>query len=163
MAPLGVEAAAEVLERSVAAVKMQAHRQRISLRGEGERRGLILGQPRGTRLREHAKQVAALRALREDVLAGRVDVARIERRVKLAVAGAPLCPACVKRPQEVESTGLCEVCHLRHLAEGHRLEQEDVEARRELDRERQRKHRRHVKRRRPKKPSKAKRKGAKVA
>lgn len=42
------ELIAEELGRTLSSVQMAAHRNRISLRRSGERRGLVLGQPRGT-------------------------------------------------------------------------------------------------------------------
>lgn len=166
LAPLGAQAVAELLGRSVWSVVCAAHRHRISLRREGERAGRMLGEPRPPaareveevaaalrdlledlmagrvgRRRDLTRQAAALRQLREDALAGRVDLGRVARRARAIGRGDPLCPACARRPQEVRSTGLCEDCHLRALAEAHRLESERAEAVRELDRERQRKHR----------------------
>lgn len=141
-AHLGAEAVAELLERSIGAVRQQAWRMRISLRRLGERRGLILGQPRGVSLRSETATALNLGQLREDVLVRAVDPGRIERRVRDEVLGTELCPGCARRPQEVKSMGLCENCHLRLLAEAHRLEPDRIEAQRELDRERQRKSRR---------------------
>jgi hypothetical protein len=141
LAPLGAEAIAAELGRSVASVKMQAHRLRISLRRDGETRGPVLGQPRGSSLASSARRVAFLRQLKDDVLAGRVDVARMERRVRLIARGADRCPWCSVRPIEVERTGLCEDCHLDRLAWAHALEADRAEKDRLLLRERQRKSR----------------------
>jgi hypothetical protein len=139
MAPLGAQAIASMLERSTKAVRRQAERLRISLRTPGEVRGRILGQPRGV---SFARDRGVLGTLREDVLAGRVDPALIERRAQLLAAGAPLCPSCAVRPVEVESTGWCTPCHLRDLAEAHAMEADRITEQRHLDAERQRKHRR---------------------
>lgn len=139
VASLGLDGASAVLGRSPTAVRAQAFRQRISLRRPGEHRGRSLGDL-GRKLQE-AQKVRALRQLREDVLAGRVDIVRIERRLRLISKGADLCPACGMRPIEIPRTGMCEDCHLRGLAAGHRAELTRSSAERELDRERQRKHR----------------------
>ncbi len=145
VAATGAEAAAIILGRSVASVRTAAARHRISLRQPGERRGLVLGQPRGqswARLRDAADLAVAARTVREAILAGEVDPARLERvarRALLIASGAPLCPACATRPQERSTTGLCEDCHLRELARAHREDQSRQEAQRELWRERQRK------------------------
>ncbi len=141
LAPLGAETIAELLERSVWSVRKQAQRIRISLRPEGERRGTVLGQPRGVSMLADARRTRQLRQLREDVLAGRVDVARAERRGRAIALGRTDCPSCSVRPIEVESTGFCEDCHLEALALGHALEADRAEAQRGVDRERQRKHR----------------------
>lgn len=137
-----VELIAADLERTVKSVQRQAERQRISLRVPGETRGRLLGQPRGTSLlTDERTRLTILSELRADVIAGRADLGRIERRVRLANRGAPLCPKCGKRPIEVATTGLCEDCHLEGLAWAHRLEADRLEAGRELDAQRQRKHR----------------------
>ena len=140
VATLGAETAAELLGRSVASVKGAARRHRISLRPAGERRGLALGQPKGTKAYP-IQRLRFLRQLRADVLAGRVDVARMERRVRAITRGEPLCPECARRPVEVEQTGLCEDCHLDRLAWAHAMEADRVEKDRQLLRERQRKSR----------------------
>lgn len=146
VAPLGAETASEVLGRSLWSVRHRAYRSRISLRRPGSRAGRILGQPRGARWasRNGSGRAALLRVLREDCLAGRADMARIERRIRLLARGAPLCPGCASRPQEIAATGLCEDCHLDRLAWGHRMERERTQVWREVDRERQRKHRRNL-------------------
>lgn len=147
VAHLGTAGAAEALGRSPGSVRVAASRHRISLRQPGERRGLVLGQPRGVSLieaREAAAHAEALRAVREEVLAGRLDPADLERAARrryLLERGVPLCPGCARNPQENKATGLCTPCHLRHLAEGHALTEEERRARRELWRARQRKSR----------------------
>lgn len=142
LAHLGAAGAAAELGRSVHAVKAMAKRKRISLRRPGERSGLALGQPAGQSWARRTDP--ALAALREAILAGDADVDDLEdiaRRPLRLAQGAPLCPGCLARPQEVRRTGLCRPCHLRHLAQAHREHQEDRAAQRELWRERQRKHR----------------------
>ena len=139
-AGLGARAVARKLNRSVESVRTQARRQRISLRRPGERRGRLFSQPNGMRI----DRTPVLQRLREDVLAGRANLERIERRVALIVAGAPLCPGCTLLPQEVEGSGLCLVCHYSMLAQAHAQEARTIEARRLLDAERQRKHRAQV-------------------
>lgn len=141
LAPLGAATVAALLERSIASVKMAAHRHRISLRPEGERRGLVLGQPRSGSLVSSVRRIAFLRQLREDVLAGKADVVRMERRIRAITHGASLCPRCSVRPVEIERTGLCEDCHVEELAWAHALEADRTKADRLLLRERQRKSR----------------------
>jgi hypothetical protein len=140
LAPLGVREVALILARSEGSVRQQAARLRISLRRQGERRGLVLGQPRGV-----AFDDPAMKALREQVLAGQADVERIVRRALAWARGADLCPSCAINPIEVESTGFCTACHKRELARAHAREDDELQAQRELDRERQRKHRRKAK------------------
>lgn len=133
---LSLEELAAELGRSTGSIRGAAHRHAISLRRTGERRGRILGQPAGVRLisgEDALTRLEAWRRLREDVLAGRVDTGRIERRVRAALRGEDLCPLCARRPVEVNRTGLCEVCHLTELARGHRDELERIEAAREND------------------------------
>lgn len=130
----GIMAIAEALGRSTTSIKMAAHRYRISLRGPGYRGGLVLGQPRGVSFggangngcREF-QNVRVFREIRDDLLAGKIQISELEleatRRCKLA-RGTPLCPMCARNPQEIERTGLCNDCHLKELARAHRnLEQ----------------------------------------
>jgi hypothetical protein len=140
LAPLGAQVVADQLGRSVWSVRKQAYRLRISLRPSGERRGVVLGQPRGTRAYP-PQRLRFLRQLREDILAGRIDVVRMERRIRAITHGADLCPECAKRPIENERTGLCEDCHLDRLTWAHALEADRAEKDRQLLRERQRKSR----------------------
>lgn len=118
-AGLGVDELARLTGRSRQAVKAAAHRSGISLRRPGERRGLLLGQPRGLRLGELLpaadRETAALVLARQ-----RID------------EGAELCPSCCVRPVRVKSTGLCIPCHKRRLAEVHRELLAEREATREL-------------------------------
>ena len=145
LARLGAEAVADRLGRTVRSVRNQAHRQRISLRREGSRGGLVLGQPRGVSLRAARADRAEARALaeaRERVLRGELDPALLDLEVRRAARiarGDPLCPACSRAPQETVH-GLCRDCHLRELARAYRERGPDraLEARREWDRERQR-------------------------
>ncbi len=145
LAHLGAGAVAEALERSVMSVKLKAHRQRISLRRPDSHAGSILGQPRGvswTSVKTSAGEVAILERIRTGALDGTVDVAKLERRAQRLYDATPLCPGCARHPQEVASTGLCEECHLRALAQAHRDEDARQDAQRELWRERQAKVRR---------------------
>jgi hypothetical protein len=135
LAPLGARVAAAALGRSVASVQKAAARHRISLRRAGERRGLVLGQPRGTRA------TGELAALRAAVLQGLVDAAEVEARGASALRGSALCPGCASRPPEVSSTGFCRPCHLRALARGLEHARAETAARREWDAARQRRHR----------------------
>lgn len=149
LAGMDVDLIAEELGRSAASVRMAAHRNRISLRQPHSTNGLLLGQPRGVSWlgdRHEAATLRALRQLRADVLAGKVDPAQPERAVRRAWAvarGAPPCPACTRNPQENARTGLCTDCHLKELARAHREGAYDQsEARREHNREKQRSKRR---------------------
>jgi len=135
----GAAGVAELLDRSIASVKRQAQQQRISLRLDGERRGLLIGQPRAISFRSGANKLAQLVELRRAALAGEVDLQMIERRVRLIAHGAPLCPACTARPIEKASTGLCTDCHLDGLTDQHRLASRTVLRQRELDLQRQNK------------------------
>lgn len=139
---LGAELLAELLGRSVQSVKQAAKRHRISLRRRGSRSGLLLGQPRGKSWRE---QVGAdprrLAAIREEALSGELDLSLLESRVRswLHPGSVELCPRCVARPIERQSSGLCEVCHNGLLAEAHRDEAQRRASRRDLDAARQEK------------------------
>lgn len=145
-AHLGADALAALLERSPRAIRSAAQRHRISLRRKGERRGLLLGQPRGIaweELRTLGASLQLLRAIRAEALAGALDLGELDRTVRrLARAiNAELCPLCSQRPQET-GTGLCRPCHLRQLAEAHRAVSAERLAERELWQARQDKHRR---------------------
>jgi len=138
-ARLGANAVALMLGRSIPSVRRAAHRHRISLRKAGERRGVLLGQPRATTWTGQNLDAALLAQMRADVLSGSVDLAELEARVRdhLEERERPLCPSCGLRAQERSSTGLCEPCHLRELARAHRDELDRREARRDLWRARQ--------------------------
>lgn len=136
-ASLGAESVAELLDRSVWSVRMQAARLRISLRRTGSRAGRVLGQAAG----ERTVDDVMLAQWRDDVLAGRIDVRRAERRMKAIGRGAPRCPSCGIRPQEVLRTGFCLDCHRELRADMRALEEAANEGRRNVDRQRQRKHR----------------------
>lgn len=141
-AHMGADYLATLLGRSTHAIRRQAHRHRISLRQEGSRRGLILGQPAGVRWAEQVRAgvpIERLHLLREQVLKGEVDIAALEAKVRDQVHGRPkpLCPSCGERPQDRWQTGLCEICHWRELARAHRLEADRASARRDLDAARQ--------------------------
>lgn len=149
MASLGAAAVAEALDRTEASVRKAASRNRISLRRTGIKGGLVLGQPRRRGVsfaegRYHSRRVELLKKIREDVIAGRIDPGRLEQEIRRRTAvleGAPLCPSCVRNPQE-RPTGLCDDCHIGSLAEAHRSHELRQDAQRELWRERQRKVRR---------------------
>jgi len=145
LAPLGAAEISGMMGRTERSVRQMAHRMRISLRMPGQRRGLLLGQPRGVSFVEAVVRHPDLEGIREAVFAGDADIERMDRRVQLTANGAPLCPSCARRPQEIERTGLCEDCHTRELAHAHAMESDRAEADRHLDRERQRKHRRKAK------------------
>jgi hypothetical protein len=139
----GAHAVAIMLGRSVGSVKQAAQRRRISLRRTGERRGILLGQ-RGRWGDQPGLDPARAAAIRVDILAGQVDMGELERRARDMAHGTrrPVCPSCGQREQERPSTGLCEVCHNRALAQAHRDDVERRESRRQLWQERQRKSRR---------------------
>lgn len=148
LAHLGQEGAAIALGRTPRSVRRAADRYNISLRRPGETRGLVQGQPRGVSFAQLAREnqkLAVLRELRQDLIAGEVDVRSIyliaSRKMKLA-RGAQLCPGCAVNPQEHDETGLCRDCHLIALADAHRGDSAMKHAQRELWRERQRKVRR---------------------
>jgi hypothetical protein len=121
-AKLGAVEVARLLGRSVSSVRRMASRQRISLRSEGERRGLVLGQPRGVSLAEQ---------LRGDVVSGRIDAEIMARRMALQ-QDAETCPCCGRRPIEVRSTGFCVKCHRDRLSAAHLDEVEKLDAQRAL-------------------------------
>lgn len=118
-AHLGVAEVSRLMGRSVGSVKEAARRHRISLRRRGERRGILLGQPRHFRLRE--------------LLPAEVDretAALILTRQQLDEE-AELCPSCGYRLATVRQTGLCLPCHKRRLAEAHREIAAELEATRD--------------------------------
>jgi len=131
---LGAAAVALLLGRSVGQVKDAAYRYRISLRVKGERRGTLLGQPRGSQWRESGELIPAVMAeIRAGVLAGEIDMADLEARARdLVNDDRPLCPACGERAQAHRSTGLCSVCHPLYLARAHREGMATKQAKREL-------------------------------
>ncbi len=112
----GAERAAQELGRSVAAVRKRAARLGISLRPAGERRGIILGVPRGV-------GGPAIAAYRRDVLEGRADAESVLKLVRGFAAvergEVGLCPRCAIRPQHGAGRGFCRVCELYWLAERH--------------------------------------------
>jgi hypothetical protein len=121
-AQLGAIEVARLLGRSVSCVRRMASRQRISLRSAGERRGLVLGQPRG-------EPIAA--QLRHHVVSGRVDAEVLARRMAL-VQDEELCPCCGHRPAEVRSSGFCVRCHKERLSAAHLAELEKLDAQKAL-------------------------------
>lgn len=119
---LGAAAVARLLGRSVTSVEKMAARQRISLRSDGERRGSVLGQPRG---------VSIIPEIRENVVSGRISDEAIAERMRLH-EDASTCPCCGRRPIEVSSTGFCGVCHKNRLIEAHLYELEKIDSQRSL-------------------------------
>jgi len=108
-AHLGIRECAKLLGRSPGSVRQAAARNRISLRRQGSRAGLLMGQPRGHSL-------WSLGA-REDLVRGRRDEL-VAERLRLDAA-AQLCPACGRRPIRVQASGYCSVCHTERLRELH--------------------------------------------
>jgi hypothetical protein len=138
---LGSKALAQILDRSVQSVKHVAHRHGISLRRRGERRGLLLGQPKNSSWKGSTEAIPAERLERIRVAArsGDLDLEELYRRIREQVANPnrPICPKCASRPQEKPATGLCAPCHYRELARVHRDHEALTEAKRELWRARQ--------------------------
>jgi hypothetical protein len=129
---------ADLLGRSIASVRAQAKRQRISLRPPGRRSGTVIGQPRGVSWTQTERD----REMREHVLARKFRVGAAERRIQAEVRGlATWCPRCTRRQVSVRMTGLCGVCHMKMLTEQHREEIEAIEAQRQLNRVKQQKKR----------------------
>jgi hypothetical protein len=126
-AHLGAEKLARLLACTPRAVRMTAHRHRISLRRPGVRCGLVLGQPRGVSLSGE---------IRDDLVSGRVDPELIAERMRID-AEAELCPFCGHRPVRVHATGLCAVCHKRVLTERHREAVDEITAHRDYNRAKQ--------------------------
>ena len=109
----GVAFVAELLGRSTSSVKAQAQRQRISLRRKGSRRGVCMGQCRGTSWTSDAKA----RQRRDLVITGAMSMAVAEEEIRAEVQGTvELCPHCAVRPITMRTTGLCRACHFRLLA-----------------------------------------------
>lgn len=128
-AHLGVTRVAALLGKSPRAVESMASRLRVSLRRPGEKRGALLGVPRGAMAAE-----PHLAALRASVLAGSVDLGRV-----LAVADGPdrpLCPSCARFPAD-HSSGFCRACYTMRLRDAYVYENAVRSAERELWRERQ--------------------------
>jgi hypothetical protein len=121
-ASLGAAELADQLGRSVSSVTSAAHRQGISLRTPGSRRGTVLGQPRGMRLSG---------VLREDLVSRAGEATLIAERMRID-AEAILCPSCGRRPQRVIRTGLCRPCHLAELQRHHLEAIDELDARRAL-------------------------------
>jgi hypothetical protein len=126
-AHLGAERLARLLGCTPCAVRMTAHRHRISLRRPGVRCGLVLGQPRG---------VSLSGVIRDDLVSGRVDPELIAERMRID-AEAELCPFCGRRPVRVRATGLCLVCHKGLLTERHREVVDEHVAHRDYNRAKQ--------------------------
>lgn len=139
----GVQLLALLLGRTPKAIRRQAAKQRISLRTTGETRGIIMGQTRGVPWRDHTgADPVRLAAIRADVISGTVSMGDLERDIRERLTdNRPVCPLCGQRPQQRPTTGLCDVCHIRELARAHRDESDRREARRDLWRARQSKHR----------------------
>jgi len=110
---LGAVALAELLGRSVWSVKRAAYRFRISLRRPGDARGHVLGQSRDLALRAEVRE--AVRSA-PDLYADRLRVSR----------EAAICPECAHRPIQVETSGLCRLCHARYLERLYRESQGEL-------------------------------------
>ena len=132
----GAESLAAELQRSVTSIRKLASRERISLRRAGERRGLLIGQPRGTSwmdLRLGGVSAERLAEIRSEALSGELDLAALERAVvDIARGKKRLCPNCTARYVDNASSGFCTPCHLRTLASLHRDEIARRSAQREL-------------------------------
>ena len=133
----GVEALAQALGRSPRSLRNMAHKERISLRKSGERRGLLIGQPRGTvwaDLRHHGVSALRLMAIKDETLDGTLDLAALERALAEITRGHTrmVCPNCGTRYVERNTSGWCAPCHFRMLARLHLDEIAKHEAQREL-------------------------------
>jgi len=117
---LGAAALAAELGRTVSAVKCAANRYGVSLRRPRERRGCLLGQPRGVRLAE-------LLPHEDDPHVRALVIARAALDHE-----AELCPSCGTRPIRVPRSGLCWPCHHRRLAALHREAVDEIAAQRDL-------------------------------
>lgn len=117
---LGAAELARRLGRSVGSVKSAARHHRISLRRTGERRGLVLGQLRDLGLKP---------AVRDTLMRRRSDPPDDP--------DDPLCPGCGRRPIAVARSGLCRACHMNRLTEVHRETGAEIQAQRDLWREKQ--------------------------
>lgn len=118
-ASLGAAELAEMLGRSVNSVRMTARRYRISLRRANERRGLVLGQPRGYRL---AADISS------DIRSGHIPAEVLAQRTALREE-AGMCPCCGRNPATVRATGFCRSCHLDRMTSAHLdiLEEHDAQ------------------------------------
>jgi hypothetical protein len=137
----GAEVIATLTGRSPRAVRLAAHRHRISLRRSAERRGKVLNEAPRVSLRR-----AGLGHVRDDILDGTVNASSFDSDVTVTAAARrgeqqQLCPRCAARPVEQAKTGMCTVCHLHVLAEAHRHSKAKADAQRELWKQRQRRHR----------------------
>lgn len=140
VAPLGADAAAEILDRSIHSVRRAAERHGISLRRTGSRAGRLLGQPNGTRFApaaRTARRVDLLDQLRADLAAGRVALSDLDRALDALDADLPLCANCGQHPADHERSGFCTPCHRRRLAAAHAFALDARNAQDELWRERQ--------------------------
>jgi hypothetical protein len=106
---LGAEEVARQLGRSVESIRLQAHRQRVSLRRRGERKGRRLGR---LGLPDTEPLTAKIRRAGLDVPR---FAERIEQRMLAVADGTDLCPQCGVAPVEVPMTGWCRRCHRREL------------------------------------------------
>jgi hypothetical protein len=131
----GAEYLAHLLGRSEWSVRQQAYRRGLSLRPDGEVKGLRQG---AVLTGQHFERIRRLVA---DVDAGRVSLDEVEA-VARSVRRSQLCPACTERYVAVSVSGLCLPCHLVALAEGHEQVTAAEEAKKLLDTKRQRRHRR---------------------
>jgi hypothetical protein len=140
VAPLGQQAAADILGRSVWSVKQAAYRHGISLRQTGSRAGRLLGQPNGTSYADaraaadHARLVGQLRA---ELAAGAFTLDDLDRALEAIDAGVPLCPMCGRNPADRPKEGICTACHNRRLEAAHLAALDSHEAQQGLWRARQ--------------------------
>jgi hypothetical protein len=101
-------------------VKQAAARNGISLRPAGERRGLLLGQPRGYHVPPDQRKILLDSGNYDKLLAAYGDLMR---------GKGELCPNCAKRPITTRD-GFCAVCQMERVAE--MAEQRADEAERRL-------------------------------
>lgn len=145
VAPLGAQAAADILGRSTKSVRRAAERHGISLRQTGSTAGRLLGTPNGShhadarRAADHARLVGRMR---DDIAAGRIQLADLDRALAALDNGAPLCPSCGRNPADRPAEGICTGCHIRRLEAAHNAARDAHDSQQGLWRARQNKSRR---------------------
>lgn len=145
VAPLGALTAADILGRSIKSVRRAAERHGISLRQSGSNAGRLLGQPNGSSYadaRAAAEHALIMKALRDDVAAGRISLTDLDRALAALESGAPLCPSCGRNPADRPREGICTGCHNRRLAAAHNAARDAHDGQQDLWRTRQTKSRR---------------------
>lgn len=130
---LGVDHVCERTGRSRSSVKCKASELGQSLRRPGCKKGLRLGQPRRSQLSDLVKDPELREALADPAIAAELTAALAAD----VVGDGELCPRCSSRRITRKSTGLCDVCHFRGLAQKWRDKQAVKAAKAEYYRERE--------------------------